>query len=365
MAGGPGRQRPRATRRARRARILRVPAQPAAPLPATPPANPTPPAYAGSRSWLRYRELLDECFGIRLSQEPEELWTSVRGHRLHVDRWRPSAAAAPGAPAGGTVILVHGGGGHGRILAPVGEFVATLGWQALAPDLPGYGLTRPAPGFAWDYAEWPAVVAELAEACAGPVVLLGLSVGGLTAVHAARRAPRVAGVIATTLLDMSDPAAFVGAARWRWLAAASLLGFRLMPRLTDRIALPLRWVAPMHAMSSHPRMQAYFVDDTLLGARHVPARLFRTLHAHAVDTAPLHCPLLLVHPGADAWTPTALSRSTFDRLQGTKRFRELTNGSHLPAEQPALDELRQEVASALAEAAGRRPQHAPPRAPST
>lgn len=310
------------------------------------------PAYAGSASWLRYQALLDECFGVRVRREPAETWASLRGHRLHIDHWRPAATARPGAPAAGTVILVHGAGGHGRILAPVGEFVADQGWHALAPDLPGYGLTRPAPDFAWDYAEWPAVVAELAASCDGPVVLLGLSVGGLTAVHAARQAPRVAGIIATTLLDMSDPAAFVRAARWRWLGAASLWGFRRMPALLDRIALPLRWVAPMQAMSGAPAMRAYFTSDPLLGAQRVPARLFRTMHAHPTDTTPLHCPLLLVHPGADAWTPTALSRSTFDRLPGAKRFRELTNGSHLPAEQPALDELRQEVARALAEAAG-------------
>jgi hypothetical protein len=31
---------------------------------------------------------------------------------------------------------------------------------------------------------------------------------------------------------------------------------------------------------------------------------------------------------------------------GLKRFRELSNGSHLPAEQPALDELRREIARA-------------------
>lgn len=98
----------------------------------------------------------------------------------------------------------------------MGAFVAMLGWQALAPDLPGYGLTLPAPGFAWDYAEWPTMVAELAKTWAAPVVLLEMSVGGLTAVHAARRAPASAGIIAATLLDMSDPAAVGGAARWRW-----------------------------------------------------------------------------------------------------------------------------------------------------
>ncbi len=310
------------------------------------------PRYGQSASWIRYKALLAERFALRVEREPEELAITVRGHRLHVDRWRPTGTVTrppdgAGTRPAGTVILVHGAGGHGRILAPLCEFIATLGWEALAPDLPGYGLTRPAADFGWDYAEWPAVVAELARKCDGPVVLLGMSVGGLTAVHAALQARHVAGVIATTLLDMSDRASFLAAARWRWLAAASLLGFRLLPAAVDRIALPLRWAAPMRAMSGDAPMSAYFARDELLGGRRVPARMYRTMHAYRSDSIQLQCPLLVLHPGADAWTPTALSRWTFDRVKGEKRFRELTNGSHLPAEQPAQDELRQEVAGFL------------------
>jgi pimeloyl-ACP methyl ester carboxylesterase len=60
------------------------------------------------------------------------------------------------------------------------------------------------------------------------------------------------------------------------------------------------------------------------------------------------CPLLLVHPGADSWTPTAMSRLAFDRVLGDKRLRELSNGSHLPAELPARLELEQEMRDFLA-----------------
>ena len=311
------------------------------------------PCYRGSPSWIRYRRLLAEQFDLHVASEPVEVGITVRGHCLHVDHW-PARDAAPRpadaliTQAKGTVLLVHGAGGHGRILAPLGEFVATLGWQALAPDLPGYGLTRAAPHFRWDYAEWPAVVAELASQCDGPVVLLGMSVGGLTAVYAAQQAPNVSGVIATTLLDMNDRDSFLRAARWRWFARLSLVGFRLMPTAVDRISLPLCWVAPMRAMSSDARLGDYFASDALLGKRHVPARMYRTMHMHRTDAIHMRCPLLLVHPGADSWTPTALSRSTFERMHGDKRFRELSNGSHMPAEVPARDELQETIADFLA-----------------
>jgi hypothetical protein len=44
-----------------------------------------------------------------------------------------------------------------------------------------------------------------------------------------------------------------------------------------------------------------------------------------------------------AWTPTELSLAVFDKIQAAKRFVELSNGSHLPAEAPAYGELIVEV----------------------
>jgi len=298
-------------------------------------------AYADSTSWVRYRTLLQECFDIHVTRAPTERWEPVRGHRLHVDEWLPD-----GAPSG-TVILVHGGGGNGRVLAPLGQAAADSGWRALAPDLPGYGITRPAPAFAWDYAEWPATIAALADACAGPVVLCGLSVGGMTALFAAQRARAVAGVFATTLIDMHDPATFVAAARWPWLGRLSLLGMRLMPGPLDRLALPLSLAAPLHAMSGRAEMQRYFATDPLLGRLRVPARFFRTLHEFRTADLDLPCPLVLAHPGADAWTPTSLSLRSFARIASPKRFVELDGGSHLPVERPAFDQLCGEFAAFL------------------
>ena len=286
---------------------------------------------------MRYRDLLDTEFGIRIANEPEEVRLSLLGHDLHVDVWNPAG------PPKGVLVLVHGAGGHGRILAPLADFAAGQGWRAVAPDLPGYGLTQPAADFDWDYGEWPRVVAALADLQPAPVVLLGASVGGLTAVHAAALSGRVQGVIATTLVDMADPRTFIRAARWPWLAAGALVGFALAPWLFDRLALPLGWLAPMKAMSSRPALQAYFHQDAILGGARTPARFFRTLHAARNDRLDPGCPLLLAHPGADSWTPTSLSLEVLKRIPGETAFVELSNGSHLPLESPAAAELQMAV----------------------
>lgn len=298
--------------------------------------------YAGSRSWIRYRQLLAERAGVPLEEEPEEREATVRGHRLHLDHWRPAAAPR------GTVILVHGGGGNGRVLAPFARLVTEAGWAALAPDLPGYGLTEPAPDYRGDYGEWPAVLAALAASTPGPVALAGFSLGGLTAVLTAQQAPSVQGVIATTLLDPTDPDAFARAARWPKLAPVLLPALRNLPARLEAWRVPLTLVAPLRAMTADRELQRWFLDDPLLGRLPVPLRFLRTLHQTGLTHETLPCPLLLVHPGADAWTPIELSRRTFERLCGAKRLRVLTNGSHLPVERPAYDELGTEFSGFLA-----------------
>lgn len=192
------------------------------------------------------------------------------------------------------------------------------------------------------------MVAALADRTEGPVVLRGLSVGGMPAVLAARAASDVRGVIVTTLLDMGDPAVFARAARWRWLGVASLRGLRWIPFVVDRLRLPLWLAAPMDKMSGHAAMRDYFTADPPLGRLRVPSRFFRTLHACKVGRIERRYALLLAHQGADVWTPTHLSLPAFGRVDNPKRLRESSNGTHLPLEQPARDELRQELTDFLA-----------------
>lgn len=290
-------------------------------------------SFDNTRSWTDYKDILSAEFEIALTMEPREFRRVVRGHKVRIDEWTQDR------PAKGTLILVHGGGGNGRILAPLAEPLSREGWRVLAPDLPGYGLTWPAPGYRGEYSEWPAILAQIADTEPGPVVMMGLSMGGLTAFLAAQQSHRVCGVVATTMLDLSDAAIFVRAARWRWLGRLSLFSMAVMPWLFDRVVMPLSLATPLTAMSSNKCMQAYFRTDPHIGASWKSARFFRSAHQYHVRNWQLDCPLLLVHPGADAWTPTDLSLAVYEKVEAEKRFFELSNGSHLPVERPAYDEL--------------------------
>ena len=291
-------------------------------------------SYKNSPSWTTDRDILAREAGITMSIEPHEEWMRVRGHHLHVDVWTPEQEPL------GTIILVHGGGGHGRVLAPFADALVRRGWRVLSPDLPGYGLTRSSKETNWDYAEWPAVIAELADSQSGPCGLAGFSVGGMTAVFAAEHATRRLPVVATTLLDVTNPTLFAKAARWRAVGQLSLLGFRLLPWLLDRLKLPLSVAAPLGKMSANASLDAYFRTDRLLGRRWVSVRFFRTLHRFELSSPAFDFPVLLAHPGEDAWTPASWSTDWLARSSITDKEVVVTRtGSHLPVEKESFDTI--------------------------
>ena len=74
---------------------------------------------------------------------PRITWTEVPslGISVHARTW----SGGPQARGSSPVVLVHGLGLSSRYMIPLGQRLAMLGYDALAPDLPGFGRTpRPA-----------------------------------------------------------------------------------------------------------------------------------------------------------------------------------------------------------------------------
>src|SRR3954464_13032984 len=154
---------------------------------------------ADALRWRDYQPFLVPEMRLDADHLPAETTWAWRGLDVHLDRYDAQDADL-------TVIICHGAGGCGRLLAPVGRLVHELGHSVVLPDLPGYGLTRVAPS-RMRYPLWVDLVAELAvaerERTRRPVVLLGMSLGGMLGLHAAVAAPdgTVSGLVATTLID--------------------------------------------------------------------------------------------------------------------------------------------------------------------
>ncbi len=298
--------------------------------------------YAEHPTWRRYQPFFPE--GMRCTPETtpvEETWR-WRDLDVHLDR-----LPVPSSPI--KVIVLHGAGAYGRVMAPAAVIAHRYGYETVAPDLPGYGLTR-VPRKRMTYDLWIDCVCDLIDAelarDARPVVLFGVSLGGLLAYQAAAKSRRVVGLVATTLADPRERAVRRGFARHPLIGSGGLWLLDKLARFTDGLPLPMAYVSKMHRISNRPELSALVKSDRLGGGSWVPARFLRTMMTAVPAIEPeafTGCPVLLAHPGDDRMTDIALSRRFFERLAAPKRMVVLDGASHMPTEHPGVDQLEAAV----------------------
>lgn len=93
---------------------------------------------------------------------------------------------------GPPVVLLHGSGGGARTFAPQLESLASLGFRAIAWDMPGYGQSAPIEpyGFKGLAERGAALIEALAPLTGGaPVALVGHGLGGMVAQELVLRRP--------------------------------------------------------------------------------------------------------------------------------------------------------------------------------
>jgi pimeloyl-ACP methyl ester carboxylesterase len=299
-------------------------------------------SYADKQEWRALQEFLPEKFRLTPGREPDEEWWEHRSHRIHLDTFRN-----PEAPV--KVIQFHGVGTNGRQMSLiVGRPLADLGYETIAIDMPTYGITKVADGALVTYDEWVQIGSDLVDAELAkddrPVVLYGLSAGGMETYHVAALNKRVSGIVGMTYLDQRSLRVRVETA---FDPLTGLVGALLMKLLAltplRRLKVPMRWVSKMRTLvNDKAAKRTAYADRSSAGNAVTVAFLDSYLNYRPV-TEPEEfdvCPVLLTQPAADRWTPLHLSTPFLDRI--TKVPVEtvmLDNGGHYPLEQPALDQL--------------------------
>jgi alpha-beta hydrolase superfamily lysophospholipase len=317
--------------------------------------------YADLPGWHDYQRFFPPTMRCTPESTPSEEWWSWNGLDVHLDR-----LAVPEAPL--KVIVLHGAGAYGRVMAPAAVIARRHGYETVSPDLPGYGLTQ-VPRSRFVYPLWVDCVSALIDAELArdgrPVVLFGVSLGGLLAYQAAARSRRVVGLVATTLADPREAAVRQGFARTPLLGSAGLWLLQKLAPLTDGLPMPMRYMSKMNRISNIPELSQLCSTDPLGGGNWVPARFLRTLMNTAPDIEPQDfrvCPVLLTHPGVDRMTEISLSRRFFDRLAAPKRMVVLEGASHMPTEHPGVEQLESAVVEFVAGLAREHVHGAPPAA---
>ncbi|MEU4313450.1 alpha/beta hydrolase [Nocardia sp. NPDC024068] len=282
---------------------------------------------------------------------PESAWWNWRGNEVHIERIVRADARV-------RMLLIHGAGGHAAAVWPFAALAAEQGYEVAVPDLPGYGRTRVRARHGIRYPDWADCLTELIRDRHAedhrPLVILGASMGGMLAYEAAARTGLAAAVVATCLLDPRLPQVRSAIARRPWLGR---YGSRLLSPAVDRVRVPMRWMANMPAMSNDPELTRLVAADPHGGGASMPLGFLRTYLASAPHVEPENfttCPVWLVHPGADAWTPLSLSEKFFERIAAPKRLTVLDNAGHYPVEAPGIHQLVRALADLHAEIDGRR-----------
>jgi alpha-beta hydrolase superfamily lysophospholipase len=298
--------------------------------------------YSNQAAWREIQAFLPRDYQLQPGQEPEEEWWHWRQHRIHLDCYRN-----PGAPL--KVILFHGVGTNGRQMSTIlGAPLARRGFETIAIDMPEYGLTDVGPDEPVRYDDWVQAGSDLIDAerarDSRPIVLYGLSAGGMETYHVAALNRNVQGIVGMTFLDqrlqqVRDETALnafmsrVGGPMARLAAKTPLAGMRM----------PMSLASKMHALvNDADALKACLADQTSAG-NWVTMRFLASYVSYTPAIEPEDfkvCPILLTQPAQDRWTPLHLSEPFLRRIRHVPvRTTMLENAGHYPIEQPGLDQM--------------------------
>ena len=312
------------------------------------------PGWSEQTGWTQVFAALPEAVRPPQHLSVQEEWRRLEGFDVHMDRW-----LAPGARA--TILMLHGGGGHGRLLGALAWRLALFGFETVCPDLPGYGLTQGRRKSSIRYDDWREVAAGLIEterARGGALFVYGLSMGGMLAYDAVIMTGKADGLIASCFLDPTRKDVRRSVVRWPWMAGLIDPLFALTPRFLNGLPIPMALTGNMKAIANDPAVTNAIIADPLAGGNAMPAGFLRTW-LQAPPLAPPEsfdaCPVLMVHPADDRWTDVSVSDDVFSRMDVLKRRVMLDKCGHFPIEAPGTDQHDQAIAEFICAIVERRP----------
>jgi alpha-beta hydrolase superfamily lysophospholipase len=299
--------------------------------------------------WRNYQKFFPEELRMTENCLPVEEWLDWNQYHIHLDRM-------PVPEAKVKLLFIHGAGGNGRLLAPYARMLQVHGYEVLSPDLPPYGLSTAKEIKSMGYHDWIEIITELIERefkrDRKPIVLLGASIGGMLAYHAASRSKHVQGLIVTTFVDTSNPKVRDQIAPNKVMSRMGKFTLNTFPSLLDSFQIPVSMVSRMKLITNNLELSKLIMKDPLAAGTKITLRFLRTFLNMKPIVEPENfngCPILLVHPEVDPMTPFPLSEIFFNRLKCKKNYVILEGAGHFPIEQPGLEQMKTAVLSFINE----------------
>jgi pimeloyl-ACP methyl ester carboxylesterase len=309
----------------------------------------TPVHYRDQQAWQDLQAYLPERLRLTEATAPAEEFWEYRGHRVHLDRY-----VNPDAPA--KIVVHHGVGTNGRQMSLiVGAPLAQRGFETVALDNLGYGLTQVAPGFVPSYDDWVDLIVDFLAFEQSrddrPIILYGLSAGGMLAYHVAAKAPKrtLRGIVGMTFLDQRDQKVRDDTAHDKFISrvGAPLMGAFARTPLA-KMPFPMTVASKMSALVNDKGALKVMTADRTSGGNWVPIKFLNSYLTYTPAVEPENfdaCPILLTQPAEDHWSPLELSQpvlSKVTRVPVTTVM--LTNAGHCPIEEPGLQQMHDAIA---------------------
>ncbi|MER2263311.1 MAG: alpha/beta hydrolase [Psychrobacillus sp.] len=299
--------------------------------------------------WKKYQRFFPEELRINANNLPTEEWWVWNDYHIHLDRMPVSGSRIK-------VILIHGAGGNGRLLAPYAKMLQVHGYDVVSPDLPPYGLSYSESIKSMDYRDWLKIITEFIEQefkrDGKPIVLLGASIGGMLAYHASSMSKQIKGLIVTTFVDTSNQKVRDQIAPNKVISRLGKFMMDSFPFILDSFRISVSKVSRMKLISNNFDLTKLIMNDPRAAGTKISFRFLRTFLNMKSMIEPEHfdtCPVLLIHPEVDPMTPFNLSESFYNRLQCKKRCVILEGTGHFPIEQPGIDQMKIAVLGFLLE----------------
>jgi pimeloyl-ACP methyl ester carboxylesterase len=302
----------------------------------------SPPNYESQSAWKDLQQLLPKRLHFTKDHHPEEEWWENRGHTIHLDRWKNPDAKV-------RVILHHGVGTNGRQMSLIlGVPLHEAGFDLVAIDMPGYGCTKVSKNSTYSYDDWVDIANDFInfelQNDSRPIVLYGLSAGGMLTYHTAALNKKVKGIVGMTFLDQKIPQVGDETARNLFMSRVGLSVTRVANNpLTKDISIPMWLASKMDALTNNTQALKIMLGDPSSGGSWKSMRFLGSYSAYKPAVEPEVfdvCPILLTQPAEDKWTPLHLSNLFLSRVQKVPvTIVELENAGHYPIEDPGLQQM--------------------------